>query len=141
MPWPILVSLIVVAAVGWIQGLRVASMLQEQRLPARAVRIAAGPAADVVEVPGATGFVIVDLAGMDSVRLALVQALPGRRLVRWIEAPQGPRSDALVLPLEGLSEGEYWLCAVDDSAVAGPSEMDRPEQELDVRRRLRITAR
>lgn len=137
LPWALL--LLALAVVAWVQGLRAASVRQERLLPARASAGAVAPGDSVAVLPAGLRFAVVELPEPTPVRLALYQWMPSRTLVRWIEPIGGAHGERfLVVPLEGLQAGDYAVCVVDPSASAGPREMDRPAEELDVIARLRI---
>lgn len=129
-PWPLLVALVGLALVAWIQGLRLAAERSDALQPRRIATVQPHPDARDSVRTGAH-FVNVDLGRFPPERVGLVQILPARPLVRWIEpVERDPSRRWLVIPLGGLPAGIYALCAVDPDATAGPVEMDRPLEEL-----------
>ena len=75
--------------------------------------------------------------GDSGARLALYEVLPERNLLRWVG--EGPATGGvLLIPLEGLGPGLYVLGDPPAAAGAAGQEMDRPEQSLGTRARVRV---
>ena len=139
-PLGVALLLFALALVAWIQGLRTASVRQERLLPARASAGTIAPGDSVAVLAAGLRFAVVELPTPTPERLGLFQWMPSRTLVRWIESTALPaQAPYLVIPLEGLQAGDYAVCAVDRDALAGPREMDRPAEELQVIARLRVS--
>jgi hypothetical protein len=138
-PLSVVLVLLVVAAVGRIQGLRAASVRHARLQPARASTGTLAPGDSVAVLAHGLRFAVVALGDPPPARVALLQWMPARTLVRWIEEPvRDAATPQLVIPLEGLQPGDYAVCVAADAFAAGPREMDRPPDDLDVITRFRV---
>jgi hypothetical protein len=108
-------------------------------MPARATSEILLPSSETIALEvGSERFLLLRWPdALPAARLALRQVFPERQLLRWLE-PQAASARSVILPLEGLDAGEYWLVIADPKAHAAPEEMDRPVQETAVLARLRL---
>jgi hypothetical protein len=123
-----------------VEGLRLARDRHDRLQPLRAQTLRLETEHEVHEVrSGPRGFLVVELGEHAGARLALYQSFPERTLLRWLEPLASSGRARLVLPLEGLPEGQYLLCEADADESAGPREMDLPQESLRVLGRFELS--
>lgn len=140
-PWPIVVGLVGLCAIGWVQGLRTAALRSESLEPGRAgvlLPLQGDPGEEITEISATERFLLLDTEATGAGRLALYEWLPGRPLLRWLEDASSPRPRWVVIPLEGLEDSEFAVCEAIHDAAVGPREMDLPAERLDVVARFRL---
>jgi len=137
----VLAILLLSLAVLLAQGLRMAQDRQERLEPAVLAGAIALPCDNSIppaeiEVRRQSRRAMLQLSRDcdDASRLAIIQELPEREILRWAEA--GPAADALVVPLEGLGDGIYRIVTLPAGEVEAPREMDRPIAKWPVRARM-----
>jgi hypothetical protein len=142
LPWVVFALLVAGFVLLFGQGLRMARDRHARLLPARTpavLRLSPDPAREIsVRLAPGDRFLALELGDQADARLGLVQVLPQRTLVRWIEPGDTPPGGLLIVPLEGLEPGHYVLTREKETARAGPREMDEPVESLDVLTRFRL---